>query len=137
MDFPTLAELPTLDYTAIQETAIQKARPGDYIMDYDRELDTLFIYWKEKPELAAHRYLQDGVYALYDPTTLQVIGFQIEEFERLFIVRYEDIGDAWPRTHLFWLTRTKKELIQALFKIIADFFISQEDKSMQSCLLPA
>jgi hypothetical protein len=137
MDFPTLAELPTLDYTAIQETAIQKTRPGDYIIDYDRDLDTLFIYWKAKPDLAAHRYLKDGVYALYDPATLRVLGFQIEEFERLFIVRYAIIGDAWRKTSLFWRTRTRKELIQALLKTIAGFFPSQGDKSMQSCPVPA
>ena len=132
MDFPTLIEIPTLDYTVIQE-----AQPDDYTIDYDRDLDTLFIYWKTKPDLAVCRYLEDGVYALYDPGTLQVIGFQIEEFERLFIVRYEDIGEAWRKTPLFWRTRTRKELIQALLKTIANFFPSEGDKSMRSCPLPA
>lgn len=132
MDFPTLVEVPTLDYTVIQE-----AQPNDYIMDYNRDLDTLFIYWRAKPDLAVCHYLEDGVYALYDPRTLRVLGFQIEEFERLFIVRYEVIGDAWRKTSLFWRTRARKELIQALLETIANFFPSQEDKSMRSCPLPA
>jgi hypothetical protein len=132
MDFPMLLEIPTLDYNIIQE-----AQPTDYIINYDRDLDTLFIYWKAKPDLAAHRYLKDGVYALYDPATLRVLGFQIEEFERLFVVRYAIIGDAWRKTPLFWRTRTRKELVQALLKTIANFFPSEGDKSMRSCPLPA
>lgn len=132
MDFPTLVKVPTLDYTIIQES-----QPSDYNIDYDRDLDTLFIYRRAKPDLAVCHYLEDGVYALYDPATFQVLGFQIEEFERLFVTRYEVIGDAWRKTSLFWRTRTRKELIQALLKTIADFFPSQGDKPMESCPLPA
>ncbi|RLF31626.1 MAG: hypothetical protein DRN08_07660 [Thermoplasmata archaeon] len=133
MDFPTLIEIPTLDYTAIQ-----KANPGEYGMDYDRDLDTLFIYRGAKPNLAACHYLEDGVYALYDPTTLQVFGFQIEEFERLFIVRYAAIGDAWRRSPLFWRTRTRKEVIQALLTTITNFLPPQgTNKPMRPHFLPA
>jgi hypothetical protein len=72
MDFPTLIEIPTLDYTIIEE-----AQPSDYTIDYDRDLDTLFIYWKTKPDLAVCHYLEDGVYALYDPATLKSLVFRL------------------------------------------------------------
>ena len=65
-------------------------------MSYDPELDTLYIHLDAFGDLHVAHYLDDGVYALFDPETMQVVGFQVENFERVFLnCLHPDLKRFW------------------------------------------
>lgn len=40
-------------------------------------------------------YLDDHVGVLYLPDSLEIVGLQIENFERSFLPRYQNLQDVW------------------------------------------
>lgn len=64
-------------------------------MSYDRQLDTLHIKLDISARLHVAHYLDAGVYALFDPDTMEVIGFQVEDWRRIFLRLHPDLRPIW------------------------------------------
>lgn len=68
-------------------SSIHRSRGGgsatdDTTVSYNEELDTLYIHFEVPDGLHVACYLDDGVYALFDVTTLELVGFQVENWQR-------------------------------------------------------
>lgn len=86
----------------VLKTDLLKSEPKQLHIDYDRQLDTLFLFLGNgpAPECVA-RYLRDGVYALFDPGTMQVVGFQVEDWQTLFLKREPALMATWKKSKWF------------------------------------
>ena len=63
------------DSGKLKTTLLHQQDPHDATMSYDEELDTLYIHLDVPARLHVACYLDDGVYALFDPDTMEVVGY--------------------------------------------------------------
>jgi hypothetical protein len=82
------------DQLELRTTHLKRQDPQRAVMTYDRQLDTLYIKLDTFGGLHVAHYLDDGVYALFDPDTLEVVGFQVEAWKRVFLHQHPDL--RWP-----------------------------------------
>lgn len=84
------------DSIRLKTTYVEQQDPERAQMYYDRELDTLYIRLDAFGDLHVAHYLDDGVYALFDPETMEVVGFQVENWERVFLnCLHPDLKRVW------------------------------------------
>jgi hypothetical protein len=82
---------------SLKTTYLERQDPAQAEMSYQQEIDTLFIRLDPFGGLHVACYLDDGVYALYDPETREVVGFQVENWEKTFLnVLHTDLKRYWP-----------------------------------------
>ncbi|MCS6909089.1 MAG: hypothetical protein NZM11_00745 [Anaerolineales bacterium] len=81
-DLPAVVELTDLKTGRLAQLLASEEGPRSR---YDRHLDTLFVLFTDPREEHVVHYVDDKVAVLYNPDTLEVIGFQIESFERRFL----------------------------------------------------
>lgn len=62
--------------------------------EYDKKRDTLTLS-VENPGPAVSIDLGDGLWMRFVPATREVVGFEIEEYERIFLRRYPDLAASW------------------------------------------
>jgi len=79
----------------LKTTYVERQDPNQASMSYDSETDTLYIHLDVFSGLHVACYLDDGVYALFDPETMEVVGFQVENWERVFLSIHSDLKDYW------------------------------------------
>jgi hypothetical protein len=84
------------DPIRLKTTHIEQQDPDRVTMSYNREIDTLFIRLDAFGGLHVACYLDDGVYALFDPETMEVVGFQVENWEKAFLNIHPDLKQFWP-----------------------------------------
>ena len=65
------------------------------IMDFDPLSDILMLMIKPRLTETVVHYIDKNVALLYEPDTLEVVGFQIEGFERSFMPQHEAVGNIW------------------------------------------
>ncbi len=63
-------------------------------LDYDRKRDTLTVS-VENPGPALSIDMGDGMWMRFVPATREVVGFEIEDYERVFLRKHPAIADAW------------------------------------------
>jgi uncharacterized protein YuzE len=85
---------------------------------YDKKHDTLFIR-RGAPRPGTSIDLEGEAWLRMDPRTGEILGFEIEDFERVFLPRHPDIASAWheanDRGRLF------RRRTESLLAIIIDF----------------
>jgi len=86
-----------------------KGRPAYLYVDYDPELDTLYLFLAAEPQPSIAYYTDEGCYMLYDPDSLEIIGLQIENWVRVFLREHADMVPWPPRTRLPWRWERKVE----------------------------
>lgn len=66
---------------------------------YDREVDTLMLMFvhPETTDTVGH-YVDDNVALLYDPKTKEILGLEIEAFEKSFLPQHANVAKAWSLT---------------------------------------
>ncbi|MBN1813447.1 MAG: hypothetical protein JXA14_16540 [Anaerolineae bacterium] len=92
------------DTIQLKTTYVDRQDPLKATMTYDRQLDTLYIKLDVFGGLHVAHYLCDGVYALFDPETTEIVGFQVEGWRRVFLRRHRDLRWRW------YLYRSLKQL---------------------------
>lgn len=67
--------------------------PGDIVLGYDRSTDTLmvFLYGRDRP--TESRFLGGSTFALADPVTDELLGFQIEDFLAVAVPEHPELID--------------------------------------------
>jgi uncharacterized protein YuzE len=85
-------ELPSAE---IPRPRLDALPPPDlWSVKYERRSDTLHI--QTTPPRAALSVDVDGeLWVRVDPANGEVVGFEIEDFERAFLVRHPDIAASW------------------------------------------
>ncbi|MBL7201975.1 MAG: hypothetical protein ISS56_17695 [Anaerolineae bacterium] len=81
---------------SLKTTYVDRQDPSRATMSYDAEVDTLYIHLDVFGSLHVACYLDDGVYALFDPETLEVVGFQVENWRSVFLTLHPDLAECWP-----------------------------------------
>lgn len=94
MDIATLLGPPP----AVQLTmpSAETIATGEIWVDYDEESDSFIIYFSAQPARGVHYDIDNGVTAIADPVTGQVLGIQIDAWERHFIHQFADLNRVWP-----------------------------------------
>jgi uncharacterized protein YuzE len=87
------------------------------VADYDAELDTLFVYFNDGPLPGVYDYVGGEVWVLYDPETLQVIGFQVENFEAVFLRKYAEVALLWQASQAAPSPASLEEVAYAVAEI--------------------
>lgn len=59
--------------------------PGFLYVDYDTDADIFYLHFGEQPAEIVVHYIDDYIGVLYDPSTLQVVGMQIEAFQYSYV----------------------------------------------------
>ena len=69
---------------------------GQTWVDYDSDSDSFIIYFAARPVPGVHYDIGTHVTAIANPATGQVLGIQIEAWERQFVPQYADLHRVWP-----------------------------------------
>ena len=81
-------EMDTLKWDELRILAFQFA--------YDQERDTLFL--REEPKRAAVSLpMGQDAWVRYDPQTLEIVGVEVEDFEKVFLVHHPELRATWER----------------------------------------
>ena len=86
----------------VLKTDLLNSEPKQLHIDYDRQLDTLFLFLGDGPApQSVACYLRDGVFALFDPESMQVVGFQVEEWQATFLKKQPGLMATWKKSQWF------------------------------------
>lgn len=64
-------------------------------MDYVRKIDTLFLDFGAPNGPRSTYYIADGVHIVYDPQTMQIAGFRVEDWTSDFLRLHRDLRRHW------------------------------------------
>lgn len=78
-----------------KHTYVDRQDPAQVQFDYDRQLDTLFIDLDAPPGPRSTYYLDDGVNIVFDPSTNEIVGFRVEDWQIVFLQRHKDLRRSW------------------------------------------
>lgn len=88
---------------------------SDWAVEYDKDTDTLYMrVGKARPATSVD--LNGEVWARIDPTTGDVVGFEIEGFRQVFLVRHPEIPR--PTSQPVQTTVEKEGWLQAFFAFL-------------------
>ena len=80
----------------IPEIIWNEATTGSFTRSYDKRRDILFIHATPKRpavsfDVGGHLWLR------FDPETHEVVGVEIEDFEKVFLVKFPELRAGWER----------------------------------------
>jgi hypothetical protein len=77
------------------KTTYLRQKPSALHIKYDPDFDALMVLLvSPETETIAH-YLDTHVAFLYEPETKEIVGIQIEAFERTFLPKHEAVRRVW------------------------------------------
>jgi len=85
------------DLGQFKTTFIEIGVPEQITMDYDFDIDTLFVMFVEKREPHSTYYIADGVHVVYDVVTKEIVGLRIEDWRRFFVEKWLPLFMGWCR----------------------------------------
>jgi len=88
-----MANLDVIIKTNELKTNLLKRDPKD--VKYDKDFDALRIYFEDSVKRFVVHYLDDYVAVLFSPETKEIIGIQVEAFDKVFIRKHSDLESAW------------------------------------------
>ena len=88
-----------------------------WVMEYDKALDTLYLHpGKPKPGLGVGNR---GIWIQVHPTTGEIVGLQIEDFQKVFLAQHPDFANAWKQMKSKATPQAQKETwLEVLVKFI-------------------
>jgi hypothetical protein len=75
-------------------------RPHKFFMLYDPDMDELIIRLINPEKFASLFYLEDDLAVLVDLDSMQIVGFQISNFEAGYLSGKQELKDRWLSEHL-------------------------------------
>lgn len=126
---PTLVQTHQLKTNLLRE--LSKNHAVRLTVDYDRQFAAfMFLLAPNDTELVAH-YVDGNVALLYQAETFEVVGLQIEAFERSFLPRHDSVNRIWKLSDtgeklddlgdiLFAVERLKPQVAREIAKAIED-----------------
>ena len=126
-----LVSLDDLKFTLLKEIA--KGKRVKPIIEYDKDFDALIIMFTLYGTESVVYYLDQHIAIIFDEDTLEVVGIQIEDFERDFVPTHASVMHMWrdveaPRQNfgeLMIVVETKKkniarEVVKASEELLPD-----------------
>ena len=98
---------------------------------YDAEFDALILLFVDPNKETIVHYVDDHVALLYEPGTKEVVGIQVEAFQKAFIKQYDSVARAWKLQEncedindlsdlVLAFERQKPQVSQEVFRITED-----------------
>lgn len=80
---------------SLKITRLAEAGKGRAYLHYDPVFDALMILFVSPDTETVVHYVDDHVALLYEPETREVVGLQVEAFERSFVPRHDAVRRVW------------------------------------------
>jgi uncharacterized protein YuzE len=94
---------------------------------YHDDEDVLFIR-SDPPRPATSFDVEGELWVRFDTETGEIVGFEIEDFEAIFLKKHPEIAQAWAEAKPLCRRKTKKKgtnrTWESFLLIILDFFLS-------------
>ena len=98
---------------------------------YDPEFDSLILLFVDPNKETIVHYVDDHVALLYEPATKEVVGIQVEAFQKAFIKQYDSVAKAWKLQEncedindlgdlVLAFERQKPQVSQEVFRVTED-----------------
>ena len=90
------ADLATIEVPTLDMLKCDEQRAAAFKLSYDGKWDVLFI--REEPKRAAVSLpVGQDAWLRYDPQTLEIVGAEVEDFEKAFLVRHPNLKADWEQ----------------------------------------
>ena len=114
---------------------------ANFMLTYHEDEDTLFIR-PDVPRPATSFDWNGEIWIRVDPTTGEVLGLEIDDFEAVFLKRYPEISVAWesvkPTCHRKLPRKNQDTAWDSFTKIVLNFLLKFfSENSYQSSFSPA
>ena len=102
---------------------IEKADLSKIWASYDPKSDSLLIYLTGRPVPGISHYTGENTWVIYDPKTMDVVGFNLEHWEKKHLPLRPEIKQLWPslrRTMVprFDLTKQLEIVLRFIFMLL-------------------
>lgn len=97
-----------------------KLNPHDIWVDYDGEIDTLFIYGTGEPVRGICVEIMDNTYVIVEPVNHEIVGFQVETWEKEFVPAHTELKATWSTIKA---SLTPEDSWSQLLRMITPYFI--------------
>jgi hypothetical protein len=87
--------VPTSELKTGYLAKLAKSKSQSLFVSYDKEFDALTLQVVPPEVETVVHYVDDNVALLYRPADLEVVGLQVESFERSFLPRHESVRKVW------------------------------------------
>ena len=87
--------MDSVDPIEFKRTYVDRQDPRNVQSEYDRKLDTLFIDLQAPSGPRSTYYIKDGVHIVFDPTTSEIVGFRVEDWQLVFLRQHSDLRLSW------------------------------------------
>ncbi|MBI3743652.1 MAG: DUF2283 domain-containing protein [Chloroflexi bacterium] len=92
---------------------LEGLKPGAFknaVRSYDRPRDTLFIFVEPKRPAVSFDVAGE-LWIRFDPNTGDVLGFEIEDFEKVFLVKHPELRVGWDAIKPTITKRLKRDTV--------------------------
>jgi len=116
------SDTPQIDFNTLTLDRIKA-----FQLVYHDDEDVLFIQ-SDPPRPATSFDVEGEIWIRFDPETGEVVGFEIEDFQTIFLKKYPELAQAWAEAKpLCWRKSKKKDTDmtwQSFLLIIVNFFLA-------------
>lgn len=112
---------------------IDAISPDNVWVNYDRESDTFIIYLSKHPVPGVSYYITENLLAITPLDSNEVIGFQVDAWEREYIPQHSQLASWWPTTkHTLEGARTWSPwlIMLALMMLLGYVFVPKEEEQL-------
>ena len=90
------ADLASIEAPTVDMLKSDERRTSAFKLSYDGKWDVLFI--REEPKQAAVSLpVGQDAWLRYNPQTLEIVGAEVEDFEKVFLVRHPNLKADWKQ----------------------------------------
>ena len=68
--------------------------PAQFVLDYDKKTDILYAR-PAQPRAATSIDVDEEIWLRMDPITGEIVGFEIDDFQLVFLKKHPEIAAAW------------------------------------------
>lgn len=125
-------DTPKIDFSTLVD------RIKTFYPVYHDDEDVLFLR-PDTPQPATSFDLEGELWIRVNPETGEIVGLEIEDFERIFLKKHPEIAQAWAEAKPVCQRKTKKKdtdmTWESFLLIILDFFLAFLRKNPQQAEL--
>lgn len=99
---------------------------------HDRKADQFCVRLKEGADQWVAEWIPDEFFIMRDAQTAEIVGYLIEDFERVFLRKHPELLAAWQDSHSIWTPwRGWSDSVQTGVKqIVVGFLVKRSSSQM-------
>ena len=92
----TAADIASIEAPTVEMLKLTAESAASFELSYDVQMDVLYVR-SEPPPPALSLPVGQCIWLRYDPETLEIVGMEVEAFEKTFLVQNPDLNDGWEQ----------------------------------------